>query len=278
VLDERESDVEIDGSSEMDWTPTGPSGPSMLQTIRPMLERISETSPGTSPSFFARSRGTLPPAPAHPAHRAARPEQPNPFEQRGMRVKGGLLAEESESDIETGGSNSNLFGRRGNGQMKGLMTKLAGRKEIPMAEPKFHLLNMNGSDSNASGGGETETGLEGLFNSVFSLSDDPKEVRDGQSRADWRERGMRDAVPETQPSGVSRFWLRVVFLSLLFALAAIGTQVFSSRIGDFAGHWILDIKKRAEGLLPVKTMTGTEEAPPLALSWIRMNNEAWRAL
>jgi hypothetical protein len=266
LLEDGESDPDVEYDvSEMDWTPTGPAGLTTLQTMRPMLERVSETSPQISPSVFAKGRGTLPPAPAHPSHRAARPTQPNAFEERGMRAKGGLLAGESESEADTSELAMNLFGRHRSSKARSLTTKLADRKEIPMADPKLHFLYMNGGSARTNGG-EEETGLEGLFNSVFSLSDDPKEVRDGQRNAAQRRAGIRGAaIAETQTAETPspRFRL-VILLGVLLALAAISSQGFASGVfGDLTRSWMATVKQQAESFLPVKKAAASVGAFPI---------------
>jgi hypothetical protein len=214
-LDDRVDDDDMDHDvSEMDWTPTGPAY-STLTPNRPMLERIPESNQKSPTAGLFTSGLSLPPAPMHPAHRAVKPSgRIGAFEERGLRAKGGLLAEESESEAERPGSQTGLFTKKkGKTGFTGLNSRLASRNEIPMAAPKFQFSQGGASQ-------EVETGLEGLFNSVFSLSDVPKEVIEGQQSSHRAEtRALNGRVREDQ--GSSKGWIgKAVWMTVAFAVLA----------------------------------------------------------
>jgi len=160
-----------DDVSEMDWTPTGPSSgfTPRAHIQQSVLGASSTTTPQASPF-----RATLPPAPTHPYHKAVKPiPQPTFFrapEEKRVQFQRSLLGlgqsrELFESDQRHG-------------------------QEIDMAAPKLNLK-------------QEDTGLEGLFSSVFSLSDEPKEVLEGMA-----ERGRLE----------QKGWFGAAFWTLIIAV------------------------------------------------------------
>jgi len=73
--------------------------------------------------------------------------------------------------------------------------------EMDMAAPKLRM-------------GQQDTGLEGLFNSVFSLSDEPNEVRNGQANG------------QTGANG-NKTWFGVAFWTLVIAaFCSVGVSIY----------------------------------------------------
>jgi hypothetical protein len=242
-LDDRMSEGAHDSpdldSSEMDWTPTHPSGPAMtsLTPVRPMLERIPEgESSSQRNGFFGGGGLSLPPAPAHPAHKRVKPAGTfNAFEARGMRSKGGLLAGTDESETETETKGKGLFGRKSSGKNKAITSRLADRNEIPMAAPRLTL--------GGEGKMEGDTGLEGLFNSVFSLSDRPQEV------AAQGDIIMRDAGAVLSEERESREWRSaLLWASVVVAVLAciVGLLADGSHLKHLEGSTFMEVAKQVK--------------------------------
>jgi hypothetical protein len=128
--------------SEMDWTPTAPT--SNFTPRKHIQPAISSITPQPSPF-----RGSLPAAPVHPYHQAAKPAP-----------KATFFRAPEEKRVQF---RKNISGQ-GNGAFE---AERSGGQEMDMAAPKLNL-------------SQQDTGLEGLFSSVFSLSDEPQEVRESR--------------------------------------------------------------------------------------------------
>lgn len=136
----------MDDDMSMEWTPTR-----ITKTITP---RRSAQPPHPQPIFSQTSPfyGTLPPAPMAPAHKARRPLQP--FIPASQARKDTLFQQMTGSSEQK--KNLDFGGQK--------------RQEYQLREPTLH-------DPST---GSKETGLEGLFNSAFSIGKEPSEVRDNE--------------------------------------------------------------------------------------------------
>ena len=143
------------GTETMDWTPSQSS----FQPVTPAhLQRRPQPSarqPGTSPFY-----GRLPPAPKCQAHRLRNPPPKKPAFQR-------TPPQEQQNFF------NNVTGRSSTHNGRDAPTQAAS-DYVEMAPPKF----FPKSDS------RIDTGLESLFAGVFSLADEPPEVRKEQEAQD----------------------------------------------------------------------------------------------
>jgi hypothetical protein len=163
--------------SEMDWTPTGPS--SNFTPRKHIQSALSSTTPQPSPF-----RGSLPPAPTHPYHQAAKPPPKATF----FRAP-----EEKRVQFQ-----KNISGQ-GYGVFDG---DKSGGHEMEMAVPRLNLA-------------QEDTGLEKLFSSVFSLSDEPQVIRESRSG-------------ETIPVG-NKAWLGAAFWTIVIAaVCSVGVSFWMS--------------------------------------------------
>lgn len=167
----------IDDGSEMDWTPTGPAF--APRQLRSMAAVDSSYTPAGSPFKYS-----LPPAPQHPMHKARKPAiQPTFYrasEQKRTEFAETLSGRQAEKP--------SVF------DSWGLPAEPASAQEMDMGKPKLTLT-------------QQETGLENIFNSVFSLQDEPQENRTGE---------VLQSVQAKQRQ--NRFWISATVSSLAIAI------------------------------------------------------------
>jgi hypothetical protein len=197
------NDQKPDDSSEMDWTPTQPAF-TPRQPVKNNLP-IESYTPVGSPF-----KHTLPPAPEHPAAKARKPPVQPTFRR---------APEEKRSEFQ---DSLNNRGKPSVFDSWGLPAEPNPPHEMDMGKPRLKLA-------------QQETGLENLFNSVFSLQDDPQEVQLEASQARNTPRGKGS-------------WINATVLSLAVALPlAAGAAWLLSKRGSVqaedlrAGHFNLDI-------------------------------------
>ena len=176
-----------DYGSEMEWTPTKETFSPRFPVARHLQSVDDNPSAGSNPF-----RSTLPAAPEHPMHRISKPPVQPTFirasEEKRDNFWNQMMHPVNQNTISSGSAalNPALAGAE--------MRMGAGKLRLPQAD----------------------TGLETLFNSVFSLSDEPREVSgtlgtDVQSNA-------RHPGTEAPWIGVT-FWILAVVLPCGAAVA-----------------------------------------------------------
>jgi hypothetical protein len=186
------NDQKGDDYSEMDWTPTQPA----FTPRQPVQSKVVVESYTPAGSPF---KHTLPPAPEHPAHKARKPPTQPTFHRAPEEKRN-----EFKENIRNQGKPSVL-------DSWGLPAEPTAAHEMDMGVPKLKLT-------------QQETGLESLFNNVFSLQDDPREVQ------------MDTTGTAGQPSGKAR-WVGATVWSLFIAvpLSVGAAWLLSQRTLDH--HW-----------------------------------------
>lgn len=156
-----------DQDNSMDWTPTRVSpfqprravrsgaqlGQSPQQPQRP--QQLGQALP--SPFY-----GVLPPAPKAPAHKISNPFPQPVFKKASLTSQKDFFSKMMVSQGEPK-SEGISFGSKANGRPK---------REMQLGEAKFQLKEE-----------PRDTGLEAMFDSVFSIKDDPAEVRATEMQA-----------------------------------------------------------------------------------------------
>ncbi|KAF2431798.1 hypothetical protein EJ08DRAFT_695950 [Tothia fuscella] len=185
------NEEDYDAEISMEWTPT--NTPKMLEPRRPiqlpqhtqMQQLFSQPSP-----FY----GTLPLPPVPPAHKARKPLAP--FIPASQAKKDNFLNELMNSRNHNGGGNSANFG----GQIRGDYTFAAPK----MRDRQFEF---------------AETGLEGLFNSAFSLQGPTANGNASGRGGDETEEGRGHVVEGREVErGMVVFWRLVFGLGVAGAL------------------------------------------------------------
>lgn len=166
-----------DYGSEMEWTPTKiPLSPH--QYSQPPAQESHATF-GANPF-----RTTLPAAPEHPAHKARKPP---------MRTFIRASSENRENFFQSMMNHKRPSSSNEDGPGAGAPGTATAGNEIQMQAGKLQIQ-------------QQETGLETLFNSVFSLDDEPREVRSAAFTASTTRPGT-----EAPWVGVA-FWLTALAL------------------------------------------------------------------
>ncbi|KAF2663897.1 hypothetical protein BT63DRAFT_430146 [Microthyrium microscopicum] len=179
-----------DTGSEMDWSPTTPTF-TPRQAVQPRHPQEDASTP--TRNSFSAFNFDLPPAPVHPAHAAVRPR---------AQAKFARAPEETRTQF------AQAFGLGGKG---GLLPAESRGREMEMRNPRIQVP-------------EAETGLESLFNNVFSLKDEPAVQVD-------------TAVP---CSAGGRKWAGAAFWTILIAVPLGLGVAFWVGNGQLAGKAALD--------------------------------------
>ncbi|GME28086.1 hypothetical protein GTA08_BOTSDO01146 [Neofusicoccum parvum] len=171
----------------MEWTPTRPSQTTFYD-LRPRNNPVAQrqtqqlqqliNNSKNEPSPF---RGTLPPAPIGPAHKLRNPPNQPTFKKTPLakqkdffsKLMGSNAAPTNPNNYETA-STADTEWRLNNMSPQQLQKR---RIEMEFAEPKLRLQPPHPVD----------TGLESMFDTVFSIRDEPEEVQ--RQRAEEREQG-----------------------------------------------------------------------------------------
>lgn len=177
-------------TESMDWTPTQrsfqPNTPARFQgPPQPFA-------PQTTPSPF---HGRLPPAPICQAHKLRNPPNPLTFHRTPPKAQQNFFNSVTGRSSALGGQDS---------------TTKQGSDYPEMAPPKFFPKSSSRSD----------TGLESLFAGVFSLTDEPPEVRVVQQEHEAQDPGYH--LREPPPSASIRRKMSIV---LLFVASVAWTRV-----------------------------------------------------
>lgn len=198
------SGTDYDPDSAMEWTPTKPQ-PSFRPTQplpNPFQPRPAQQANDTAKSPFY---GTLPPAPIAPAHKLRNPPNQPTFQRASASKQKDFFSKmmrpvsPEPKEVVDGQSRP-------------------GRTNFELADPKLRLREE-----------PADTGLEAMFDSVFSIRDEPAEVRTAMEE-------RRNAVDE----GGNR---RKVVVKCLAALAvlfvAVGLKVLMDRrMGSSRNTWV----------------------------------------
>lgn len=183
-----------DSENAMDWTPTG-YAKSFFRPQNHARAQVQERTPTNRRNPFY---GTLPPAPTPPAHRIRNlgrhipSPAPNPAMQKGMF---------SQPSGRVGNSFAMNLGRTAGGDR--LQPNDRGHNLRDLAESKLVLGRKNDS-----------TGLEPIFNTSFSLDDEPSELKEKQQ---YPSANTVDKVPTSWRSLATR---GIVFPFAFGAVAA----------------------------------------------------------
>lgn len=191
----------------MEWTPTRPSQTTyydLRPRNNPIAQRQSQqlqqlmNSSRNEPSPF---RGTLPPAPIAPAHKLRNPPNQPTFRKTPLTKQKDFFSKIMGSTASAT-TNASPVKRQGNRIYYDDGTSIAEtdvdprfanmtpqqlqrhRIDMEFAEPKLNLPPPNAVD----------TGLEAMFDTVFSIRDEPEEVQ--RQRAEEREQGKGSIVDE----------------------------------------------------------------------------------
>lgn len=236
----------------MEWTPTRPSQ-TTFHDLRPrnnpagqrqsqQLQTLINSSKQNEPSPF---RGTLPPAPIGPAHRLRNPPNQRTFRKTPLAKQKDFFSKLMTAN-NAAGTNTKPHPDEDASTIVDTEYRLANmspnqlqkrRIEMDFAEPKLHLPPQHPVD----------TGLEAMFDSVFSIRDEPEEVQ--RQRAIEREQGHKGgwvgeawdgggaALNLEQPTSWAVAGLAAApfaVLGVVFAWGWIGGLVFGGR-GEEAG-------------------------------------------
>ncbi len=159
IKTESDSDVDDDDPNAMEWTPTRPEHPTLhpMRPVQPPQLQQPPLQPPT-PSPF---RGSLPAAPISPAHRLRNPPNQQKFRRTPLAEQKNFFSKLMISQRATVDSNegAGLTGSTNEAELRP-------KGWIEMADSKLKLQE-----------DAVETGLESMFNSVFSIRDEPAEVR-----------------------------------------------------------------------------------------------------
>ncbi|KKY27394.1 hypothetical protein UCDDS831_g00796 [Diplodia seriata] len=223
-----------DDEDTMEWTPTRPSQTTYYD-LRPrnnpiaqrqtqQLQRLVNASKN-EPSPF---RGTLPPAPIGPAHKLRNPPNQPTFKKTPLTKQKDFFSKIMGSTANAATHNASPIKRRGGGsqfyddaattapsmaeteiidpRFDNMTPQQLQRHRIDMefGEPKLHLPPPNAVD----------TGLEALFDTVFSIRDEPEEVQ--RQRAEDREQRKGGSLVEELWDQPTPPWVAGV-LSVAFA-------------------------------------------------------------
>ncbi|KAK8202733.1 Ima1 N-terminal domain-containing protein [Phyllosticta capitalensis] len=173
----------------MEWTPTRPenhfftldsrtaSRPAQQQTNR-INSLVQNTTNTNERNPF---RGTLPPAPLAPAHKLRNPPNQPIFQQASAARKGDFFAR---------------IMNRGGGASDAPDTPTSFRYETEGQSPAPRELELAPARLKLRED-PVDTGLESLFNSVFSIRDEPKEVQEAEARRERIEAEMRRRAEES---------------------------------------------------------------------------------
>lgn len=175
----------------MEWTPTRPSQTTYYD-LRPRNNPIAQrqtqqlqnllNSSRNEPSPF---RGTLPPAPIGPAHKLRNPPNQPTFKKTPLAKQKDFFSRMmgSTAAVTTANTNQNYLDETASTADSEYLANMSPQQlqqhriEMEFAEPKLRLQPQHPVD----------TGLEAMFDSVFSIRDEPEEVQ--RQRAEEREQG-----------------------------------------------------------------------------------------
>lgn len=175
----------------MEWTPTRPSQTTYYD-LRPRNNPIAQrqtqqlqnllNSSRNEPSPF---RGTLPPAPIGPAHKLRNPPNQPTFKKTPLAKQKDFFSRMmgSTAAATTANTNQNYLDETASTADSEYLANMSPQQlqqhriEMEFAEPKLRLQPQHPVD----------TGLEAMFDSVFSIRDEPEEVQ--RQRAEEREQG-----------------------------------------------------------------------------------------